>query len=168
MNGFGRGICAIISSDFSKLIMSKDIPKTKRYAWLSTTIMLVFALSLCSILYPNRVFLAEILINDKDIHPYIEQQFLAFLAYFFAIVFIYTIYGFVRGLGKEKTFVPIMIFLYALSIFVFVLLYLIDVGQNSIYYGIIFGEAFSAIVGIVIIGLADWRKEADDIVKQSE
>ena len=73
MNGFGRGICAIISSDFSKLIMSKDIPKTKRYTWLSATIMLVFSFCLFCILYPNRVFLAEILINDKDIQQYIEH-----------------------------------------------------------------------------------------------
>ena len=72
-NGFSKGITSIISSDFSKLIMSKDISKTKRYAWLSTTIVLVFSFSLLCILYVKRVSLAEILNNDKDIQQWIEQ-----------------------------------------------------------------------------------------------
>ena len=64
---------AVIASDFSKLIILKDISKTKRYVCLSTTIMVVFTFSLFTISYVKRVFLAEILINDKDIQQYIEH-----------------------------------------------------------------------------------------------
>ena len=67
IQGFCSGMTAIISSDFSKLIMLKDISKTKRYVCLSTTIMVVFMFSLFSICYLKQVFLAEMLSNKKDI-----------------------------------------------------------------------------------------------------
>ena len=72
-DGYCLGITAIISSDFSKLIVLKDISKAKRYAWLSMTIVLVFTFGIFGILYAKRVFLAEILIDDKDIQRYFEQ-----------------------------------------------------------------------------------------------
>ena len=166
--GSGRGMSAIISSDFSKLIMSKDIPKTKRYAWLSTTIVLVFTFSLFCIFYAKRVLIAEIMINDKNIHQCIQEMLLAYLAYMFSSVSMYTIYGIVRGLGKEKIFIPLIILFYIISIFVMLFLILIGVGENLILYGLLFGEVCGTIAGILIIGLADWRKEADVIVNNSE
>ena len=73
IDGFGCGFNTMISSDFSKLIVLKDISKAKRYAWLSMTIVLVFTFGIFGILYAKRVFLAEILIDDKDIQRYFEQ-----------------------------------------------------------------------------------------------
>ena len=168
VGGFSTGICAIISADFSKLIMSKDISKTKRYAWLSTTIVLVFSFSLFCILYAKRVFLAEILINDKNIHHYIEEMLLAFLVWMFACISMFVIYGIIRGLGKEKIYVVQLMAFYVISIFMVLFLILIGAGKNLLYISCLFGEALSVIAGIVIICQSDWRKEADDIVKQSE
>ena len=89
-----------------------------------------------------------------------------FLAHMFAFVFKYTIYGIVKGLGKEKKFVPLVILFNTSSIFVILLLILIGVGEASVPLGCLFGEVCATISGIIIV-LADWRKEADAIVNQT-
>ena len=91
-----------------------------------------------------------------------------FLAYVFTAVLMHISYGIIKGLGKEKIFVLLLIFFYANSSLVILLLIKIGVGKNSMSYGMLFEYVCTTISGIFIIGLADWRKEADVIVNQSK
>ena len=93
---------------------------------------------------------------------------LPYLAFLFAVVLMNIIYGIVKGLGKEKIFVPLLIFFYTSAVFVMWLLIEIGVGENSIPFGLLYRELSVMIVGIFIIGLADWRKEADVIANQTK
>ena len=86
----------------------------------------------------------------------------------FTTVLTFAIYGIVRGLGKEKVFVSLLILFSTVSIFVILFLVLIGVGENSMAFGLLSSEVCVTIAGVFIIGLADWRKEADVIVNQTE
>ena len=93
---------------------------------------------------------------------------LPLLANLVAVVTMYVVYGIVRGLGKEKIFVILLMIFYIGSVFVVLFMILIGVGQNSLSFAMLLSEGCITIGGILIIGLADWRKEADVIVNKSE
>lgn len=167
--GFGYGICNIIASDFSKLIVSQDIPKTKRYAQLSTIIVSVFTASIFTIVYVNRVFVAKALVNDIDVYPYIEQQLLSFIFFSFAWILMMTLYGIVKGLGKEKKFVLMILFCFILVQFPSALLMInLGFGPNSVPCAQAFSAVCVLVGGFFIIGIADWKKEAAAILSTIE
>ena len=93
---------------------------------------------------------------------------LPFLAYIFTLVLMNISYGVIKGLGKQKIFILLIIFFNTSSMFVIWILIEIGVGMNSMSFGLLLKELSVLTAGILIIGLADWRKEADVIVNKSE